>query len=125
MNNQFNTLQTVNDMYSAVLKLNQADMHPQFSDVFNKIGNLQYNNLYYLDTRLNNLIAYNNNRNRLSQLNNIDFNILNGNERDDMRYCVMALLNDMNIEINGMNNYHNNNNNHNNLINNINNINMN
>ena len=121
--NQFNIFSTFDNIHNAIYKSNRADLHPLFSSIVNKISSLTYNNLVDVNTRLNNIIAYYDNRHRLAHLNGMPFDILSQNELNDMIGCVTTLLNEISATIDAMYDYQNNYVNY--LVNNINNVHIN
>ena len=109
MNSQFYILSTLNDVFTAINKLNIDYQLYSYMNIFNRIGVLHINDLVFLNARLNILIAYNDDRNRLSYLVNKNEDLVQV-EIDDMRGCVAMLLNNFNIQldyiIDNQNNYH-------------------
>lgn len=111
--NQFNILATLNDINNAIEKLNDNYLPLIFNNTFNRVGDLLINDLNFFNQRINNNIAYYDNRHRLAYLNGLNYNNLTDNQRADMRGCVNELLNDINLELNEMINFQNNNINYN------------
>ena len=111
--NQFNILATFNDINNAIEKLNDNNLPLTFINTFSRVGDLPINDLNFFNQRINNNIAYYDNRHRLAYLNGLNYNNLTNEQRADMRGCVNELLNDINLELNEMINFQNNNINYN------------